>query len=314
MITDNIWDQVRQHDWKWTPRTQTISVELIHTTRGGSADNFSEYAGGMNWFISPNNRRQDAPGQRDYAGIASRLVGAGGKMCVVMPDEMVPTFSAGHIDPIGVSWELAQPRIDSPFDPADLDRLVLEVGANCRQHSVPVRMIPFLSGDNHEAPGIAFHDASANGIKWGKSDPGPLFDRAGFVALVAIAAGQAAPGFETGANDMIRQNGISLFFEGRTLPVGEYVIDCDLDFKLPPEATGVVLELFLAATPAPGTLVLKDASGAYAGQVGGQHERYRQIAAYLGPLPERGGSRGVRFSVTDAPVRTERIGIVARLV
>lgn len=112
--------------------------------------------------------------------------------------------------------------------------------------------------------------------------------------------------------DMIRQNGTSQYFAGRVFPAGDYVIDCDFDFHLPPEARGVVLELFLAADTGSGLVSLADGDHAYAGQVGGQHGRYRQVLAFITPLPERNGSRGVRFKVSDGSIRFDLVGIVGR--
>lgn len=187
MRTDSIWKEVMLHGWKYRRRTRPISVILIHSTRGGDASYTSgqEYRATINWFISPNNRQGGPDVGETWAAMASRIIGDQGAMCEVVPDDIYPAYSAGHADPIAKSYEFAQPTYNSRYDKADLERGAMEVAVDCKQYGIQPRLIPFLSGDNHEGPGIAFHDWSANGRKYGKSDPGPMFPRDWFVERVA---------------------------------------------------------------------------------------------------------------------------------
>lgn len=306
MISESVWDAVRQHPWKYTLRTAPIRLAFIHTTRGNSRDTFSEYEGGKNWAKSANNIVQ-VPGERAYASMWSRLVGGGGKLCIVVDDLYVPTFSAGHADPWAISWELCQPRYDTPIHPQDYITLVQDVARVCAQRDIPARAIPFLSGDNREKPGIAFHDASANGVKWGKSDPGPQLDKLRFANDVNDEM-RGLPSSGAAGDTMIRLNAVAAFFENKWFQTGKYVMNVDTDFpSLPANARALRLEVFLAPTGS-GKLVVSDASGNYAGQVSAA-QRYGTVDVFPGPVPEHAGARGVRLEVLNG-IQIERIGLL----
>lgn len=185
-MNDNIWPKVAAHGWKYRKRTQKIRVALIHATRGGQRHPTEvEYQATINWEISPANIVIPDVGGEVYGSMASRIVGAGGRHCMVMPDDYYPAYSAGHIDPIAISFETCQSNADMPYDERDFQRLAQEVAIVCKRNGIPPRNIPYLSGDNREAPGIAYHDRCANGTKWGKTDPGDMFDRERFARRVA---------------------------------------------------------------------------------------------------------------------------------
>lgn len=168
--TESIWNLIRNHTWKYKERTEPIRLIIIHTTRGPVSMNL-QYPATKNWFISRDNRSADGT----WASVASKIVGADGTLCEVMPDDYYPTWSAGHMDPIAISYELAQPDNNTPLTEACLDRAAREIARDCFKYDIPAWMLPYVSADNHEAPGIARHDRSANGDYWGKSDPGDLF-------------------------------------------------------------------------------------------------------------------------------------------
>ena len=176
---ETIWPQVKAHPWKYAARTQPVRLILLHSTRG---DNTMElqYQATKNWQISPNNKAPDGT----WASMSSRIISHLGQLCVTLPDGYYPTWSAGHMDPIAISYELGQRSNDMPFTEACLERAALEVAKDCVRFNIPAAMLPFVSGDNHEAPGICRHDHSANGVKWGKSDPGKMFDDLAFEARV----------------------------------------------------------------------------------------------------------------------------------
>ncbi|MDP9192315.1 MAG: hypothetical protein M3P06_11510 [Acidobacteriota bacterium] len=186
-FTESIWNDVKAHTWKYEPRHTPIVGALVHATRSTIPNNPTqrEYEACKNWFKSPNNRTVDSQG-RVSAGMTHAVVGGGGKFCVVLPDEMYPTWSAGHMDTGGFwSVEIAQATNDTPFDPLDIERAQHEIAKKAKLHVFPVKHIPFMDGDNKQAPGIAYHDASRNGVILGKSDPGkmpPFNNRLAFVA------------------------------------------------------------------------------------------------------------------------------------
>lgn len=193
MTTETIWPAVQRHAWKYTqrpdPRVHPISILLVHATRSGIRGRTSaqDYSATKNWFMSAGNRFE-SDGGGVYAGMTNKIIGDGGKLCVAVPEQFTPTYSAGHIDPIAISYEVAQATNDTPFDPLDLERLETELANDAKRYGIPARHIEFLSGDNRERPGIAYHDGSANGRAWGKSDPGPMFgSRIEFAARVRAA-------------------------------------------------------------------------------------------------------------------------------
>jgi len=174
---EDIWPQVRGHLWKYRRRTQPVRLVIIHSTRSGRPDIGLEYQRTKNWFLSHNNRVADDP---PWGSMASFIVGHDGRLCRVIPEDHYPTWSAGHMDPIAISFELAQPTNDAPYTEATLARAALEVARVCRTYRVPAVVLPWVSADNRQAPGIARHDRSDNGWCWGKTDPGRLFDDRSF--------------------------------------------------------------------------------------------------------------------------------------
>lgn len=179
-FTESIWEDIQHHTWKYAQRGTPIVGALVHATRSAIPNNPTqrEYEACKNWFKSPSNRTVDSQG-RVSAGMTHAVIGGGGKFCVVLPDEMYPTWSAGHMDTGGFwSVEIAQGTNDTPFDPLDIERAQHEIAKKAKLHGFPAKHIPFMDGDNRQAPGIAYHDASRNGVILGKSDPGkmPPFD------------------------------------------------------------------------------------------------------------------------------------------
>lgn len=170
---ESIWPRVQAHSWKHRPRTDSVRLVLLHATRG-AAPLEQQYQATKNWMASPANRL--GSGAETWGAVSSRIIGHDGRLCLVVPDERYPVYSAGHMDPLAVSLELAQPDDDTPFAAATLERAALEAARLCRRHGIPPRVLPWVSADNRQAPGIARHDRSDNGRHWGKSDPGRLFD------------------------------------------------------------------------------------------------------------------------------------------
>ncbi len=187
---DNLWPRVSNHLWKWRKRTRRIRLVLIHTTRSGQPNftSLKEYEATRNWFESPNNKQQGRTEQ--YGGMASYIVG-GGKIAQVMPEDVHPVYSLGHGDREGVSIEIAQATGETPIAAEDFDLAAQLTADICKRHNIPPVMLPWLSEDNHEGPGIARHDRSDNGRDLGKSDPGVMFHDQDFEALVRRYMGQS---------------------------------------------------------------------------------------------------------------------------
>ena len=183
-IDDDIWPAVSLHPWKARPRYDgPITLVELHATRGGIMGRTAanEYSATINWFKSPNNINEAQT--RPWASMSSYIIG-GGKVCRVMPDEWWPSYSLGHADPFAISIEIGQTLATTPFDPRDIALAAQLCAELSQEHGIPVRVLPFLSADNHEAPGYVRHDRSANGQYYGKSDPGPHFNDRAFEEMV----------------------------------------------------------------------------------------------------------------------------------
>jgi len=185
----DIWPIVSTHGWKYRSRDpQIINLIQIHATRSGRKRTRlgrrwtmeDERKSTTNWFRSPNNR---VPGAPHEAAMASVLIG-NGTLTRVMPDNMAPHHSLGHADATGLSIEICQPLEDMPFLRMDIELAALVCAEWSARYNIPIKVLPFLSSDNHEAPGYVRHDRSAQGQSVGKSDPGRLFDDRAFEALV----------------------------------------------------------------------------------------------------------------------------------
>jgi len=179
---ENLWDRIMLHPWKWGERWEPVRLIVIHASRGANTM-ARQYEATKNWQLSASNRNVEPDGS-EWASMSNRIIGHDGRQCISIPDGFYPRWSLGHADPIAISFELAQPDDDTPFTEATLDRAAREVAALCVKYDIPPRVLPWLSADNHEAPGIARHDRSDNGRLYGKSDPGRQFDDAAFESRV----------------------------------------------------------------------------------------------------------------------------------
>ena len=102
------------------------------------------------------------------------LVGDG-KLTQVLPDDMVPHHSIGHADATGLSIEICQPLDSVPFLVVDLELAAAVCREWSEKYDIPIKVLSFLSYDNHEGPGEVRHDRSAQGWSVGKTDPGSQF-------------------------------------------------------------------------------------------------------------------------------------------
>ena len=182
-INRNIWPQVRLDDWKYRTRTRPITLVEIHCTRSGIPGRTpaNEYGSTINWSLTPNNINR-VPGD-DWASMESFICGAG-QVCRVLADNVYPHYSLGHADPEAISIEIGQNLQGTAFDPRDLQNAAQICAYFSERNGIPVRVLDWLSADNHEAPGYVRHDRSRNGQISGKSDPGRRFNDRDFEALV----------------------------------------------------------------------------------------------------------------------------------
>ena len=176
------------------PRTGPIKGSVIHSTRGGTSSPEVDYSATKNWFTSPNNMARNSQGQPlGYGGCASRIIGPAGEMTIVMPDDQMPTYSAGYgaigppveflVDQHYISYELAQPTINTPYTDPQIDRIAMEIALDAKTYGFPIIMRDFRDDQTVPLPGVTRHDRTANGRKLGKSDPGHMFPEVRFVTL-----------------------------------------------------------------------------------------------------------------------------------
>lgn len=118
--TRTFWPQIRPQSWKWRTDRRGIFGIIWHATRSGIPGRTAaqEYQSAKWWFASPANRLAPQHGQ-PYAGIANYLIG-GGRILRAVPEDLVPTHSAGMHDFAAISIEVAQATADEPFDPRDI--------------------------------------------------------------------------------------------------------------------------------------------------------------------------------------------------
>jgi hypothetical protein len=142
----------------------------------------------MGWMQANSNVHTEPDGSK-WGGSCSYILGPDGQMCNVLSDNQQPTYSAGYggagstwaIDEYGVSYEWAQPASQPPFSDAMYRRGAKEIAVKCKKYGIPP---VFLNLPNQSGPvpkGIVRHDRCANGVKLGKTDPGPQFNEALFL-------------------------------------------------------------------------------------------------------------------------------------
>ncbi|MEY4762769.1 MAG: hypothetical protein RLZZ200_2625 [Pseudomonadota bacterium] len=173
-IDDDIWSAVREDEWKWQPRRDVVGI-IWHATRSGQPyDAAMEYISTLNWFRSPNNMVRDDAGRPWYGGMANYVIG-GGKVCLAVPEEYAPRYSAGVHDFRAISVEVGQASYSVPYEPRDIE-LCHELAADLSaRYGFKLGRIPFVSENNNEWPGEVGHEDTAQGKSYGKSDPGRLF-------------------------------------------------------------------------------------------------------------------------------------------
>ena len=185
-------------------RTQPISLVCIHATRGSTTMD-KQFQATVNWFTNP-------PNLGGYAPAADVCIGSKGEIAeffrVIDGKESDwrdshATWAAGYgngnvaewgVDEVALSIEMAQPAgLDvngnytgdpsakyEPFTQASIDALVEFLTQRFGWGMLPnvkLQYVEFLDQRRDRPPpsGFVGHDRTENGVKLGKSDPGPLF-------------------------------------------------------------------------------------------------------------------------------------------
>lgn len=189
-----------RNPWNWKPypgRDRVIAGVMIHATRSGQAGPvYDDGPGTEQWGMNPNNGSR-AQGWGTYW---DALIYRDGTQVISTDwDREFASWTAGYGD--SGTWaaghyyimiEVSQSRIDQPYSAESVDSLAQLVAEASRRYSFPIERIPYLAQVGMPPPrGIATHEGSANGRKSGKTDPGPLFPWAEFLAKArAYAAGE----------------------------------------------------------------------------------------------------------------------------
>lgn len=175
IYTESVWDTVRQHSWKWRPRTKRITGILWHSTRGNQGyDGNTELNAFCNWVRSPNNRVAGMPsvGIEPYAGISSVGIGPG-RIVEVVPDFAIPAWSSWQSDERKLSVEVAQSNLGQPIEPETIAACVQYARAMADIYQFPLTRV-FPTNDDTWV-GMAGHEDTLQGKASGKSDPGEAF-------------------------------------------------------------------------------------------------------------------------------------------
>lgn len=141
-------------------------VVVMHSTRSGQSwSDAKELQATINWFTNP-------------AGSSAHWVLSETERVRVVKDDLIAWHSA-YLNTRSRGIELTQPTADRPFRDGHYDNAAL-IG----QHYVTLGVAPvWLSyWDGGQASGFVAHEDTKQGRESGKTDPGPLFDTARFIA------------------------------------------------------------------------------------------------------------------------------------
>jgi len=176
------WLSVPRPAGGWPPR-----IIVIHATRGGSGSYRLEYDGTIVWSRSPNNN------QGGWGSSEQRVL-QGRDVAIIVDTQRQCTYGAGYagpgslyaVDSYGLDLEIAQMRIDTPFEETTLDTAARQCAAWCILYHIPVVRIPYLDQSKPlQVAGFVGHEDTGNGRILGKSDPGPAFPWPSFLNKVS---------------------------------------------------------------------------------------------------------------------------------
>ena len=178
------------------PRVYGISLVLVHATRG-NASMAAQYAATKNYFAS-------VPDMGGWAPNADVLIGAGGEIAEFGDWRTTrANWSAGFgfagppaehgADEHAWSIELAQPASGEAYTEACIASFIAYVRPVLQEFNLPAtRVLSWDQLTSQPVPrGLIGHEDTANGKRFGKSDPGALFPWAR--VLVELAATPSTP-------------------------------------------------------------------------------------------------------------------------
>lgn len=163
------------------PRLRDIKGVMIHSTRGGRSAG-DDGPGTERWGNHPDNPGAFWDGLVYESG--QQVRGCPGKYT------LQPLWSAGFGS--AGTWsaqdyyfqlELAQGRAEDPFTEEELTSAAQWVAELARIHGFTIQRINYLDQVGDPPRGICSHEASANGKRLGKSDPGPMFPWDRFIEM-----------------------------------------------------------------------------------------------------------------------------------
>ena len=176
-------------------RNEIIAGLMLHSTRSGqtSGDDGPRTEG---WWNNPNNIARDqngVPFDPPWGSYADILLFEDGTqvICTDWDREHAAwtagygnagTWAAGHYY---IQIEIAQGNTLDSFSPEQIDSLAQLTAELAERYQFPVERIPFLAQTGVPPRGICTHEDSANGRKTGKTDVGPMFPWAQFLAAAA---------------------------------------------------------------------------------------------------------------------------------
>lgn len=190
-------ETIKAQPWLAKTRTRPVRLIVIHATRG-NIEQARQYEATKNWFRFAGN---NAGG---WGGSSNRIISHEGQQCIVWPDEMQPTWSAGYggagsvwaIDEYAISFELAQRTREEPYAEATLARTAREVALLCLKYNIPPVWLERVDQTGAVPTGITGHENTDNGRHYGKTDPGVgvSFDTAAFMKRVVVELHPMGPG------------------------------------------------------------------------------------------------------------------------
>jgi len=198
-----------------------VSCVVIHATRSGVSMNPTEFEGTLNYMSTP--------GTTSSHWVISR---EGVKARVVYDDLMA--WHAGQLNDNAWGIELEQGVESDGFTQAQMDALVQVCKGYMEDYGVPAHHSHVFA-----FPGFVGHEETAQGMEWGKTDPGSLFDWDWFIAALG---GEEEPA-------MIIKNVSSPWFdepENQVIPPNE-TRGCNAreDFGLDASAKSIEVEVYL---------------------------------------------------------------------